>query len=546
MSQQDELRNAIAARVFVHASDTVRITRAGIPNPREVPWLFDFRAIMLEPKWLNTYAEIFWEKHAHLYPFQVGGMETAAIPLVAAIVMKSVERGTPVNGFFIRKSRKREGLMKVIEGTLTNDPVILVDDLINSGGSFLKQILILEDIGARVTHVFAMLAFRPPEAYLPAKEKNVDVGWLFTLEDFGLPMEGTVSPPKQNEFEVVWRWRASSPSFEHVVQKSAPVIDEKNVYVGTDSGTFFSINQADGSVAWSFDIEKYPKGKGIFSSPVLYKDTVYFGAYDGNVYALDALTGALKWKYADADWIGSSPALAPDLGLIFIGLEFGLWRKRGGIAALDLQSGKKKWSAQHPSLTHCSPLYIKEEGMVVIGSNDGVAYAYDAQTGEEKWQYGSGADIKSQLAYDPERRLILVPSMDSRLCALSAKNGRPEWAFQSGGSIYSIPLVHGDTVYVASLDKSLYAIDLASGRMKAEFATNGRIFASPILADGSLWIGSNDGKLYELDPITLKQRGAHQFSERIVNKIAYNPVTKKIFVPTVGNELYCLRRKVLT
>ena len=116
---------------------------------------------MLEPKWLDAYAEIFWEKYAHLYPFQVGGLETAGIPLVAAIVMKGVERGTPVNGFFMRKSRKREGLMKIIEGTLTNDPVILVDDLINTGQVFGSKLEILEDIG---------LVFHTPLRYSPSAE----------------------------------------------------------------------------------------------------------------------------------------------------------------------------------------------------------------------------------------------------------------------------------------------------------------------------------------------------------------------------------------
>lgn len=543
MSLREELKQVIAKRVFVRSSEHVRIVYTGASgNPRPASWLFDFRAVMLEPRWLDAYAEIFWEKYAYLYPFQVGGLETAGIPLVAAIVMKGVERGTPVNGFFIRKSRKREGLMKVIEGTLTKEKIILVDDLINTGGSFWKQIEILEDVGAPVSHVFAILAFREPEAYVPAKEKNIDVNWLFTLLDFGVPLlQGVL---KQNKFDVVWRRGAAAPSFEHIVQKSAPVLDEKNIYVGTDAGTFFAIDQQMGNVVWSFDIEKYPYGKGIFSSPVLHGGVVYFGAYDGNVYALDAKTGALRWKYSEADWVGSSPALAPDLGFLFIGLEFGLWKKHGGIVALDLKTGKKIWSDRTPALTHGSPFYIKEEELVVIGSNDGAVYAYDSKTGKRKWLYQCGSDIKTRPAYDSKRRLVLVPSMDSKLYALAVQDGSVQWAFQTGAGIYSNPLVSNNVVYIASLDKTLYKIDLETGREQASFETGGRIFASPVLAENSLFIGSNDGKLYELDPETLKQRGSFQATERIVNAVAYNSKTKHLFVPTVANELYCLKRKI--
>ena len=55
-------------------------------------WLFDFRNILLQPELLNRYAEIFWQLYVSRYPFQVCGMESAAISLVSAIVMKGVER----------------------------------------------------------------------------------------------------------------------------------------------------------------------------------------------------------------------------------------------------------------------------------------------------------------------------------------------------------------------------------------------------------------------------------------------------------------------
>src|SRR5665213_1522892 len=162
MEQYKDLKKAIAGIVLVRSNAGVRIISADETTRGE--WIFDFRALLLQSKWIDQYAEIFWDLYADRYPFQVCGMESAAISLVAAIVMKGVERKTPVNGLFIRKSRKRKGLMKQVEGTPTDDPIILVDDLINSGGTFEKQIKILEQMEKKVSDIFALIAFRDQSA----------------------------------------------------------------------------------------------------------------------------------------------------------------------------------------------------------------------------------------------------------------------------------------------------------------------------------------------------------------------------------------------
>jgi orotate phosphoribosyltransferase len=356
---------------------------------------------MLQPHWLNRYAEIFWELYEKELPFQVAGMESAGIPFVSAIVMKSVERGTPVNGFFIRKSRKRKGLVKTIEGTLTNDKVILVDDLINSGQTLSKQADVLAAAGRRVSDIFVIVAYRKPDAYETLLAKGIALRHLFTIADFDLPLLRSHAPEVPTDsFSVLWRYRAPNPSYYNVVQKSTPAIDDARLYFGSDDGTFRALNLGSGAVEWEFRVGPHPFGKGIISSPALYEECVYFGAYDGTMYALERQSGKKRWVYNDADWIGSSPALAEDLGLLFIGLEFGLWKKRGGIAALDLRTGKEMWRDRTPSLTHGTPLYIREECLVVLGSNDGVVYAYDAKTGERRWVYQTNGDIKTAPAYD--------------------------------------------------------------------------------------------------------------------------------------------------
>lgn len=534
MATRADLQKAIQTEVLQLGSQARII---GPDEQRREAWLFDFRALLLQPIWLHMYAELFWEQYQHKYPFQVCGMETAAISLVAAIVMKGVERGTPVNGLFVRKSRKRTGLLKQIEGTPTKDPVILVDDLINTGGTFKKQLAVLQDANIAVTDIFVMLSFKELQEYEDFATKNIDVYSVFSLKDFGLAFSKSLDT--STEMEATWKFSAPNPSYNIVVQKSAPVIDEEKIYFGSDAGILYALEQDTGNIVWSHKIGKFPEGKGILSSPALYNNTVYFGAYDGTVYALDSANGKVRWTYSDADWVGSSPAIAPEHNLLFIGLEFGLWGKRGGLVALDLSTGKQVWQHRTPALTHGSPLYIPEENMVVVGSNDAIVYAYDATTGKELWHYGAIGEVKSSLVYDAASRLIFFGTLGGRLYAISPQ-GTPAYSKEIG-PMYSTPLVQDEMVYVASLDKTIYACETRTGQTKWECQTNGRIFASPFILGDSLWIGSNDGRLYEIDIQNGKIKKFFQTSERIVNKVAYNKKTNTLFLPTQANEIYCLK-----
>ena len=543
MASYEDLRSAIAKTALVREKDGAIIIGNENTGNRE-SWLFDFRALMLQPKWIDRYAEVFWEHYEDQLPFQVGGMETAGIPLVTAIIMKGVERGTPVNGFFIRKSRKRQGLLKAVEGTLTDEKIILVDDLINSGQTLNRQIDVLRDLDKTVSDIFVMLAFRTDEAYAHFGEHGVRVRHLFTLKDFGIPLLRPRGPEIQQEtFDVVWHYKGPAPSFHVVTHKSGPTLDGGRVYVGHDDGTMRALDSETGSVVWEFTVRGFPGGKAILSTPRVHDGVVYFGAYDGNVYALQATTGEKIWEYGDADWIGSSPDISIQDGLLFIGLEFGLFKRSGGIAALDLKTGIPKWTAYHTNMTHASPLYIQQESMVVIGSNEGVLYAYDAPSGQLRWRYATGGDIKMSAAYAPRQRAVLFGSMDGKMYAVSAQDGTPLYAKEADAGIYSTPLVYNNAAYFASLDKKLYAVELGTWKERFVFTTNGRIFSSPVVAENSVWIGSNDGRLCEVDPETGVLKSFFQASERVLSKLAYDAAKKRFYIITVANQVYCLARK---
>jgi outer membrane protein assembly factor BamB/adenine/guanine phosphoribosyltransferase-like PRPP-binding protein len=540
-SPQRELKQRIEDDVLIKSSPETSILTGG----QEGPWLFDFRARLLEPHFLKLVADLFWEKYQNEYPFQVGGLESASLPIIAAIVLRGLDRGMPVNGFYIRKSRKPKGLQKIIEGTLTDEPIVLVDDLINSGGTFLKQIEVLAKENKRVKNIFALVRFRDMETYTFATSRGISIFSPFTLADFGLAMDKKSPPPDSQAFEVLWGVRSPKPNYSIRAPKSAPALDDDKVYVGSDDGSMRAFLQEDGREVWVHSIFTMSgDGKTVLSSPAVYKDTVYFGAYDGNFYALDAQTGEKKWIYMEADWVGSSPAVADDLDLVFIGLEFGLWKKKGGIVALDAKTGVSRWEyAVMPDFTHGSPAYSRTCNAVVIGSNDGVLYCFRATDGKLLWTYKTGGEIKGTPMFDDNKSRVYVGSYDGNMYCIDVNKGSPVYVFETKSAICSAPLVYDGHVYFGSTDKSVYCVRADTGEKKWVFTAGGRVMASPEIINSRLYIGCNDGRLYELDLETGKNTAFYQTTERITNKIAYNAQTKKFFLPTYANELYCLIRK---
>jgi len=65
--------------------------------------------------------------------------------------------------------------------------------------------------------------------------------------------------------------------------KSSPAVVDGTVYVGSDGGSVYALDAADGTEQWSTKFEM----ASVDSSPAVVDGTVYVGSDDGTVYALD-------------------------------------------------------------------------------------------------------------------------------------------------------------------------------------------------------------------------------------------------------------------
>lgn len=553
-SMREQLRNLIDTKVID------RSYSENVFNPHPGSWIFDFRSILLVPEHLQVLVEALYDRIKDRDHYQIGGLESSAIPLITALVLRAHRDGKDVNGFYVRKSRKKQGLYKHIEGTLNTNAAIIVDDLIKSGESKLRVMRVLEEMSVPVETILTIARLKEQSAYRHFNEQGITVESLFTLDDFGLSLLNSGEQFLRDPYPRTLLHSPPCASYQFVCPKSTPAVENDGVFFGTDAGVFLALNADTGALKWKVQTGKHRQGKSIFSSPAISDGVVYFGSYDGKLYALDVRTGVPKWVYHEAEWIGSSPAVAADVGLVFVGLEHGLDGKRGSLAAVALESGKERWRVDMAAYTHASPLYIGVHHTVVCGGNDGILRAHNAENGSLLWQFQteggrtydgisgfSQGDIKSAPVYDEATDSILFCATDGWCYSLARTDGTLRFRVHTEqldttarAGIYGAPHVADNRVFFGGTDKKIYCVRADTGQPVWQFETNGRIFATPVTVGDKVFVGSNDGTLYELSAADGAVRSKTLFSERITNPVVYDHARNALFLTTHTNQLYRL------
>lgn len=119
----------------------------------------------------------------------IGGLTLGADPIATAVALTSHVEGKPIMGFIVRKEQKGHGTQRLIEGPLPeNAKVVIVEDSVTTGESPLKAARAVEQEGAKVVKVIAVV-----DRLEGAREAIEAAGYpfeaLFTTEDFGVTKE---------------------------------------------------------------------------------------------------------------------------------------------------------------------------------------------------------------------------------------------------------------------------------------------------------------------------------------------------------------------
>jgi len=315
--------------------------------------------------------------------------------------------------------------------------------------------------------------------------------------------------------EVRWRYHTNGEII------SSPAIVGGIVYVGSNDGNLYAIDESSGQLHW-----KFTTSSRIPSSPAVVGGIVYFASYDGNFYAADAKSGKLRWKFANPGerrYEGTHlhallPAAEtmPDPFDVYLSSPV-IWRGTvyfgsgdGNVYAVNAASGALKWKFHTGDVVHASPAIAL--GKLYIGSWDSYFYALDATRGKELWRFKTGEDpkIHNQVGIQSSATIaggiVYFGCRDSNFYALDATTGRQRWSFSNHGSwVITSPVVKDGKVYFATSDSALFhALDAETGAPLYSIKFQWPIFGSPSIAGNTLYLPEQNGKLTAIDLVTHK------------------------------------------
>lgn len=176
-------RDALAALIKDKALKFGEFTLA---SGKTASYYLDCRQVTLDALGAKLIGEGMLEQIGDPLPPLVGGMAIGADPITAAILTIAGSRGRSLRGVMVRKEPKGHGRGKQVEGPYeAGEELVIVEDVVTTGGSSLKAIELCEAEGLKVSRVLAIID-RLEGGREAFAERGYQLTTLFTVEDFGI------------------------------------------------------------------------------------------------------------------------------------------------------------------------------------------------------------------------------------------------------------------------------------------------------------------------------------------------------------------------
>jgi orotate phosphoribosyltransferase len=175
--KRDRLRDIIRRQSLLQNRDFVLV------SGRSSNFFFDMKKTMLDPEGAALLADLLFDKISGEHVDYIGGLETGAIPIIAALCARSWPQ-KPIKGFFVRKETKGHGTDQRIDGLLEpGSKVILFEDVTTTGGSAMQAVNQARQLGCDILKVISVID-RLEGAAENFRAAGLNFETLFTWRDF--------------------------------------------------------------------------------------------------------------------------------------------------------------------------------------------------------------------------------------------------------------------------------------------------------------------------------------------------------------------------
>lgn len=238
----------------------------------------------------------------------------------------------------------------------------------------------------------------------------------------------------------------------------------------------------------------------IVGEAVVSKDTVVFGNSSGTLMAVDLESGKKKWSREFEQSFEAAPAILDDT--IFIGCE------DMKLYALELATGKDKWSIEtEDKITAGVNLTKNPKGegtWILLNGYDGVTRALDAESGKEIWKHETEQPINGTPAV-VDGKWVVFGGCDHCLYTLDLKTGEPTKKVEGEAPIVSTVGTEGSFVAWGDHSNMVMGADLKEGRLEWKYSDRQFPFmAAPAVDKKNVYIGGRDKKIHALSRETGK------------------------------------------
>jgi len=152
-AQRAELRQLLLDRSLIQGDVT-------LSSGQSSSFYFDCKRVTMYPRGASLVADACLAAIARLpeRPQAVGGMTSGADPMVGAVMMRALERGWELASFYVRKEPKKHGTRQWLENAPDKGTkVVMVEDVVTSGGSVIRAIERAEEAGLIVVSVITLV-----------------------------------------------------------------------------------------------------------------------------------------------------------------------------------------------------------------------------------------------------------------------------------------------------------------------------------------------------------------------------------------------------
>ena len=151
---QERLIEIILERSFKYSDDPPFTLVSG----RKSNYYFNCKPTTLDPEAMNLIGDLLFAMLADADVTAAGGLTLGADPLANALSVISYQKGRPIQSFIVRKDVKGHGMMFGIEGNVRpGERVVILDDVITTGGSTINAIVRARDAGLVIDRVIALI-----------------------------------------------------------------------------------------------------------------------------------------------------------------------------------------------------------------------------------------------------------------------------------------------------------------------------------------------------------------------------------------------------